>query len=63
MGRTMTLYETSRFEHKEKHSVHYQYISLSAEYEIAAKLGKECTSECFIVIIDNDGAPIKSLDC
>ena len=63
MARTMHLYETSKFEHKEKAYKHYVYTSLSAEYEIAARLCKECTGERFIVILDSDGAPVKTLDC
>ena len=62
MARTMMLYQTSQFEHREIASKFYSYTSLSAEYDIAAKLTEACAGKCFIVILDNDGTPVRSID-
>ena len=62
MTRTMSLYETRQFEHKEVRRIYYKYTSLSVEYEIAHRLGKECDGDCFINILDGDGFPVKSLE-
>lgn len=62
MARTMMLFQTSEFEHREIDKKFYDYVSISQEYELAHKMRDLHNRGDFVIILGNDDEPIRSID-
>jgi hypothetical protein len=61
MTNTAILYQSLRFEHREVARKFYEYVGPQPEGKFLDHLKAESPAPGFIVILDDDGAPIKSL--